>query len=75
MVDLMNECQGDVLRKLAEVVRPIVEGIYLQTISASDRFAIEDVQRDDIVRYPKGAPELLELFSKRTLSPSAEPEI
>ena len=71
MVAITKECQGDVLQMLARAVGPIVEGIFHRNIDASIRFGIDTARREDIVRHPKGAPELVNLLS-HTLTPNPE---
>lgn len=64
MVHMTDECQGEHLRKLARAVEPIVEGIYHRTIDNTILFGIDDVEIENIVKYPKGAPELIDLVSR-----------
>ena len=70
IVILAKECQGQMLWKIAEAARPIVEGIYQKNLGPSERFAIEDAQRDEILQYRKGADNLLELLRKTSVSSS-----
>lgn len=72
MVTLMDECQGDLLRSISDAVGPIVKWVCLQSADLSKQFAVEDIERARILQYPKGAPEVLELFRRRYALPVRE---
>ncbi len=74
MVQMTDECQGDNLRNLARAVEPIVKGIYHRTIDKTVLFGIDDVENENIVKYPKGAPELIDLVSHAPVSLGGDTE-
>ncbi|PQE33781.1 Ribonuclease III protein [Rutstroemia sp. NJR-2017a WRK4] len=53
---------GSLLRQMSTLVDDIVVKILERTIDHSKRFAIEDLEPDQIIEHPRGSPELLRLI-------------
>jgi hypothetical protein len=48
---------------MSTLVDDIVVKIFERAIDHSKRFAIEDLEPDQVVEYPRGSPKLLRLIS------------
>lgn len=63
IVAIWADYEGGILRESCDNATHIVEGIFQGTIDTSVSFAIEHVEREQIIEYPEGSPELPKLLS------------
>ena len=66
---LLDRFEGEFLRKVCDVVMPIVEEIFYGCVDLNTRYLIETVELDQIMHYAKDSSSLLQLFS-RNLAPN-----
>lgn len=66
---ILEQSQGSILRQFSNAVVDIVDSIFRGTLHRSGTFAIEDIERTQILEQPKGSPRLLELLSQTRTSP------
>ncbi len=60
---LLEKSQGHILQRFSAAVSPLVEALVASPLQEPELFALQRVQVSDILRYPKGSPELLNLIS------------
>ena len=58
-IRLLDNSQGDLLRKFGEPVWAILEPVFSCRLAEMEIFHIEKMCPEEILRYPKGAPGLL----------------
>ncbi|KAH8728850.1 hypothetical protein GQ44DRAFT_608035, partial [Phaeosphaeriaceae sp. PMI808] len=63
LVELLDHNQGDMLRQFVEVVGKIVATTYSSTLSSTEPFAIESIDKERILNFPKDSKQLLRLIS------------
>jgi hypothetical protein len=61
-VTLLDKSQGKILRQFSAAVSPIVETLVVGPRQQHEPFRLETVQVSEILRLPKGSPELLSLL-------------
>jgi hypothetical protein len=62
-VELLDNEQGDTIRKFSSAIEGVVSSIFNGTLSGLSKFPIENVERVQILSQPKGSDELLKLLS------------
>jgi hypothetical protein len=60
---MLNEAQGDTIRKISSAVEDVVSSIFDGTLPTLSKFPIENVEQSQILSLPKGSDELLDLLS------------
>ena len=65
---VLDQYEGHVLRKISNAATQIVEGIFQKTIHASEAFVLENVEREQIMEYPKGSTQVVKLLSRVSTS-------
>ena len=70
-VHLLEQCQGRTLRELSHAVHDVIDSLFSGQFDLATRFAIDDVDRRLILRYPKGSNDLLAALSGTTFSDNA----
>ncbi|KAI9832290.1 MAG: hypothetical protein M1819_004468 [Sarea resinae] len=65
-IKLLDQCQGDMLRKFSDAARVILDYIFYGQVDGPRHFPIEQIERAQIENQPKGSPRLLELLAPIT---------
>lgn len=65
-VEYLDKRLGTVLRKTSRVVEDVVDAIFNEETDPADKFAIERCEQAQIIQYPRGSPELLQLISEQS---------
>lgn len=63
-IQCLDQLQGDVLRKTSKATSEIVTAVFHGTLDPSTLFGIEQLGQEEVMRYPKGSPMILEFISK-----------
>ncbi|XP_014550088.1 hypothetical protein COCVIDRAFT_32067 [Bipolaris victoriae FI3] len=61
-VEILDNCQGTLLRSLSMAVLPVVQALTAGDIGQQRTFAIEKMTADDITKYQKESPAFLQLI-------------
>jgi len=61
-VKILDESQGDLLREISNASDQVFEHIIYQDTRRQNLFALEMMAPEDILRWPKGSPELMNLL-------------
>lgn len=64
LLDILERTQGPLLKRSSEVTMRLIEPLISGTPRLPGRFRIETYAADDIMRYPKGSEELLDVLSE-----------
>lgn len=62
-VDLLYECQGQILKELSDLAEPMLRGILYTGDASVGVHRIETVEADTILACPKGCSRLLHLLT------------
>ena len=65
---VLDQYEDHVLRKISNAATQIVENIFQKTIHASKAFVLENVEREQIVEYPKSSAQVVKLLSRVSVS-------
>lgn len=64
LIRILDEFQGHILHPYCRAVENVTKEVFQGTLLSSNSIAIGNIEREQILKHPKGSPALLQLLSK-----------